>query len=162
MGGGGIALLDCDNDGRLDIVVVNDTTIDRYLAGGDPMITLYRQDGSPGKLHFTDITASARGSRTTPGWGMGIAVGDFDNDGLPDLYVTGYGHNVLYRNLGGCKFEDVTAKAGVAAKGDPSTESCTGPITTAMGTSISSLLATCKPTCIISRRRIPRPWVTDR
>lgn len=115
MGGGGIALLDCDNDGKLDIAVVNDSTIARYLAGGDPMITLYHQDGTGGKLHFTDVTAAA--GLTTRGWGMAIAVGDFDNDGLPDLYVTGYGHNVLYRNLGGCKFEDVTERAGVKGGG---------------------------------------------
>ncbi|PWU09618.1 MAG: CRTAC1 family protein [Verrucomicrobia bacterium] len=115
MGGGGIALLDCDNDGKLDIAVVNDSTIERFLAGGDPMITLYRQDGGGGDLHFSDVTASA--GLTTRGWGMGIAVGDYDNDGLPDLYVTGYGHNVLYRNLGGCKFEDVTERAGVKAGG---------------------------------------------
>lgn len=115
MGGGGIALLDCDNDGRLDIAVVNDSTIDRFLAGGDPMITLYHQDARGGNLHFTDITAAA--GLTTRGWGMAIAVGDYDNDGLPDLYVTGYGHNVLYHNLGGCKFEDVTERAGVKAGG---------------------------------------------
>jgi len=115
MGGGGIALFDCDNDGKLDIAVVNDSTIDRYLRGGDPMITLYHQDTTSGKIHFTDITKSA--GLTTRGWGMGIAVGDFDNDGLPDLYVTGYGHNVLYHNLGGCKFEDVTQKAGLRVGG---------------------------------------------
>lgn len=115
MGGGGVALLDCDNDGRLDIAVVNDTTIDRFLAGGDAMVTLYHQDGSGANLHFTDITAAA--GLTTRGWGMAIAVGDYDNDGLPDLYVTGYGHNVLYHNLGGCKFEDVTERAGVQAGG---------------------------------------------
>jgi len=115
MGGGGVALLDCDNDGRLDIAVVNDSTIDRFLAGSDPMITLYHQDGSGADLHFTDITAAA--GLTTRGWGMAIAVGDYDNDGLPDLYVTGYGHNVLYHNLGGCKFEDVTERAGVKAGG---------------------------------------------
>ena len=115
MGGGGIALFDCDNDGKLDIAVVNDTTIDRYLAGGDAMITLYRQDGSGGNTHFTDITQAA-GLRTR-GWGMAIAVGDYDNDGLPDLYVTGYGHNVLYHNLGGCRFEDVTDRAGVRLSG---------------------------------------------
>lgn len=115
MGGGGIALFDCDNDGKLDIAVVNDTTIDRYLAGGDPMITLYHQDGSGGKIHFTDITKAA--GLTTRGWGMAIAVGDYDNDGLPDLYVTGYGHNVLYHNLGGCRFEDVSDRAGVKLGG---------------------------------------------
>ena len=115
MGGGGIALLDCDNDGKLDIAVVNDSTIEQYLKGGDLMVTLYHQDMTSGSLHFTDVTRSA-GLNTT-GWGMGIAVGDFDNDGLPDLYVTGYGHNVLYRNLGSCKFEDVTKKAGLQVGG---------------------------------------------
>jgi hypothetical protein len=116
MGGGGIALFDCDNDGKLDIAVVNDSTIDQYLRGGDPMITLYHQDtDASGKIHFTDITEAA--GLTTRGWGMAIAVGDYDNDGSPDLYVTGYGHNVLYHNLGGCKFEDVTEKAGLAVGG---------------------------------------------
>jgi hypothetical protein len=108
MMGGGVALFDCDNDGKLDILTVNDSDIGRFLAGGDPMVTLYHQDSS---LHFTDITAKA--GLTTKGWGMGIAIGDFDNDGLQDIYVTGYGHNVLYRNLGGCKFQDVTAQAHV-------------------------------------------------
>ena len=115
MGGGGVALLDCDNDGRLDIAVVNDSAIDRFLAGGDPMITLYHQDGTGGNLHFTDITTAA--GLTNRGWGMAIAVGDYDNDGLPDLYVTGYGHNVLYHNLGGCKFENVTERAGIKVGG---------------------------------------------
>jgi hypothetical protein len=110
--GGGIALFDCDNDGKLDIVVVNDSTIERYLNGGDLMVTLYHQDAN---LHFTDVTQSA--GLTTRGWGMGVAIGDFDNDGLPDIYVTGYGHNVLYRNRGGCKFEDVTDRAHVGGGG---------------------------------------------
>ncbi len=115
MGGGGIAVFDCDNDGRLDIAVVNDSTIERYRSGGDPMITLYHQDGSLRDLHFTDVTSNA--GLNTRGWGMAIAVGDFDNDGLADLYVTGFGHNVLYHNLGGCRFEDVTEKAGVGLGG---------------------------------------------
>lgn len=115
MGGGGIALFDCDNDGKLDIAVVNDTTMTRYLAGGDPMITLYHQDGHGRDIHFTDITKQA--GLTARGWGMAIAVGDYDNDGLPDLYVTGYGHNVLYHNLGGCRFQDVTDRAGVKLGG---------------------------------------------
>ncbi|HVT98524.1 MAG TPA: CRTAC1 family protein [Acidobacteriaceae bacterium] len=115
MAGGGIALFDCDNDGKLDIAVVNDSTIDRYRAGGDPMLTLYHQDGPAGRIHFTDITQSA--GLNTRGWGMAIAVGDYDNDGLPDLYVTGYGHNVLYRNQGRCRFKDVTERAGVALSG---------------------------------------------
>ena len=115
MGGGGIALFDCDNDGKLDLAVVNDSTIEQYRKGGDLMITLYHQDGSSPAIHFTDVTKAS--GLTTRGWGMAIAVGDYDNDGLPDLYVTGYGHNVLYHNLGNCKFEDVTAKAGVQGGG---------------------------------------------
>jgi len=115
MAGGGIALLDCDGDGRLDIAVVNDSTIERYLKGGDLMVTLYHQDTTAAGLHFTDITRSA--GLTTTGWGMAIAVGDFDNDGLADMYVTGYGHNVLYHNLGGCRFENVSRRAGVQATG---------------------------------------------
>src|SRR5580704_15157858 len=109
---GGVGLIDCDNDGRLDIITVNGSTIDRYRQGGDPMITLYHQDAN---FKFTDINNAAGLNRK--GWGMGVAVADYDNDGLPDIYVTGFGGNALYRNLGNCKFEDVTDKAGVAAGG---------------------------------------------
>jgi hypothetical protein len=110
---GGIGLIDCDNDGKLDIVAVNGSNVDRYRkTGGDPLVTLYHQDAN---LKFTDITAQAGLARK--GWGMGVAVADFDNDGLPDLYVTGYGGNALYHNLGNCKFEDVTDKAGVRGGG---------------------------------------------
>ncbi len=115
MSGGGVALFDCNNDGKLDIAVVNDSSIDQYLKGGDLMVTLYRQDSGSATIHFTDVTKSS--GLLTKGWATGLAVADFDNDGLPDLYVTGYGHNVLYRNLGGCKFEDVTEKAGLAVGG---------------------------------------------
>src|SRR5579859_1539177 len=115
MSGGGIALFDCNNDGRLDIAVVNESSIDRYLKGGDPMVTLYQQDGAPGTVHFSDVTRSS--GLSTKGWATGLAIADFDNDGLPDIYVTGYGHNVLYRNLGGCKFQDVTEKAGLQLGG---------------------------------------------
>ena len=110
--GGGVALFDCDNDGKLDILVTGDSTIERYKVGGDPMVYLYHQDRD---LHFSDLTKSA--GLTTRGWGMGIAVADYDNDGLPDIYVTGYGHNALYHNLGGCKFEDVTERAHVSGSG---------------------------------------------
>ena len=109
---GGAGLIDCDNDGKLDILTVNGSTIERYRAGGDPLITLYHQDAD---LKFTDITKSAGLARK--GWGMGVAVADYDNDGLADIYVTGYGGNALYHNLGHCKFEDVTDKAGVGGGG---------------------------------------------
>lgn len=106
---GGVGLIDCDNDGKLDIIAVNGSNVDRYREqSGDLLITLYHQDAG---LKFTDITKQA--GLTRKGWGMGVAVADYDNDGLPDIYVTGYGGNVLYHNLGNCKFEDVTEKAGV-------------------------------------------------
>jgi hypothetical protein len=109
---GGVGLIDCDNDGKLDIITVNGSTVQRYRQGGDLMITLYHQEAD---LKFTDITKSA--GLTHKGWGMGVAVADYDNDGLQDIYVTGYGGNALYHNLGNCKFEDVTDKAGVGAGG---------------------------------------------
>jgi hypothetical protein len=109
---GGVGFIDCDGDGKLDIVTVNGSNVERFLAGGDPLVTLYHQDAN---LKFTDITKQA--GLTKKGWGMGVAVADFDNDGLPDLFVTGFDGNVLYRNLGGCKFEDVTEKAGLTARG---------------------------------------------
>jgi hypothetical protein len=124
---GGVGLIDCDNDGKLDIITVNGSTVERYRQGGDLMITLYHQDTDANSkdsnskdptnndLHFTDITRLA--GLTRKGWGMGVAVADYDNDGLQDIYVTGYGGNALYHNLGNCKFEDVTEKAGVRAGG---------------------------------------------
>ena len=81
---GGVGLFDCDNDGKLDIVMVNGSTVDRYKqSGGDPLVTLWHQDAN---LKFTDITE--RAGLTRKGWGMGVAVADFDNDGNLDLFVT--------------------------------------------------------------------------
>ncbi|MGC1383131.1 MAG: CRTAC1 family protein [Candidatus Acidiferrales bacterium] len=109
---GGVGFIDCDGDGKLDIVTVNGSNVERFLGGGDPLVTLYHQDAN---LKFSDITKAA--GLTKRGWGMGVAVADFDNDGLPDLFVTGFDGNVLYRNKGNCRFEDVTQKAGLIAKG---------------------------------------------
>ena len=109
---GGVGFIDCDGDGKLDILTVNGSNVQRFRAGGDPLITLYHQDAN---LHFTDITKQA--GLTRKGLGMGVAVADYDNDGKLDIFVTGFGANVLYRNLGGCKFEDVTEKAGLRGGG---------------------------------------------
>ena len=109
---GGVGFFDCDNDGRLDIITVNGSTVERYRAGGDPMVTLYHQ-AADGK--FTNITQ--RSGMARKGWGMGVAIADFDNDGNLDVYVTGYGGNALYRGKGNCTFDDVTDKAGVRGGG---------------------------------------------
>src|SRR6266403_1114337 len=109
---GGAGLFDCDDDGRLDVVLINGSTVERYRAGGDPLVTLYHQepDGT-----FKDITKEA--GLTRRGWGMGVAVADYDNDSKLDLFVTGFGGSALYHGLGNCKFEDVTEKAGVGGSG---------------------------------------------
>jgi hypothetical protein len=105
--GSGAGWLDFDGDGHLDLYLVNGSTHQRESGKGEPN-QLYRGDGKGG---FTDVTArSGTGDR---GWGYGVTVGDFDNDGAPDMYVTNLGKNVLYRNLGDGRFEDVTDKAGV-------------------------------------------------
>ncbi len=109
---GGVGLIDFDNDGDLDIVMVNGSSIERYRKGGDRLVTLYRQD-SP--LTFVDATEAAH--LVTRGWGMGVAAGDFDNDGAIDLFVTGYGANALFRNTGRGIFEDVTERTGLRGGG---------------------------------------------
>jgi hypothetical protein len=110
---GGIGLFDCDNDDKLDIVMVNGSSVNRYRQrGGEPLVTLWHQDAD---LKFTEITQKA--GLTRKGWGMGVAVADFDNDGNLDLFVTSYGGNALYRNKGNCTFEDVADKAGVRGSG---------------------------------------------
>src|SRR5881409_590366 len=120
---GGVALLDYNNDGLLDIFLVNGGRVTSPMQSPenfdrkDPRYwnRLYRQnkDGS-----FTDVTEQAGLANAGDGnYGMGVAVGDYDNDGYPDLYVTSYGKNVLYHNNGDGTFTDVTAKAGVAGGG---------------------------------------------
>ncbi|MBV9341129.1 MAG: CRTAC1 family protein [Acidobacteria bacterium] len=110
--GAGCAFLDYDNDGWMDIYLVNSGKCD-FLDPQPPLRNaLYRnnRDGT-----FTDVTETAgvRGG----GYGQGVSVGDYDGDGFPDLYVTQYGRNILYRNNGDGTFTDVTEKAGVAAPG---------------------------------------------
>jgi enediyne biosynthesis protein E4 len=118
--GAGVALFDYDNDGRLDLYLVNGAPLaDPTPKGAIPKKTgprywnrLYhqRKDGT-----FEDVTEKA--GLQGAGYGMGVAVGDYDNDGFEDLYVTAYGGNKLYHNNGNGTFTDVTEKAGVGGSG---------------------------------------------
>src|SRR5581483_2514100 len=110
--GNGAAILDYDGDGRDDIFVANGTRLHDSQTDKNELPQLYHNDGNG---HFTDVAAKAGFTRT--GWAQGVCVGDFDNDGRPDLMVTYYGHNVLYRNSGDGRFEDVTEKAHLPTNG---------------------------------------------
>jgi len=105
---GGLALLDYDVDGDVDIYFVNGAYHDGTVADAAPRNALYRNDG---RWRFTDVTAVAGVGDT--GFGLGVAVADYDNDGDPDIYVNNHGPNILYRNNGDGTFTDVTAHAGV-------------------------------------------------
>ena len=106
---GGVLLLDYDRDGWPDIYFTNAPTVDEALQGRKARSALYHNnhDGT-----FTDVTEKA--GISTPCYAMGGAVGDYNNDGWPDIYLTCYGGNVLYRNNGDGTFTDVTKQAGVA------------------------------------------------
>jgi enediyne biosynthesis protein E4 len=110
--GCGVAFYDYDNDGWLDIFLVNGSRLEGFPAGAEPTSHLFRnnRDGT-----FTDVTAKAGVAHS--GWGQGVCIGDYDNDGWEDLFVTYYGKNVLYHNNGDGTFTDVSQKAGVAGKG---------------------------------------------
>jgi enediyne biosynthesis protein E4 len=121
--GGGVALLDVDNDGRLDAFFTNGARLEDPMPEGKQpdkssaafWNRLYRQTTTGG---FIDVTEKA-GLTGMPQnrYGMGVAVGDYDNDGFADIYVTNFDGNTLYRNQGDGTFADVTSRAGVAAGG---------------------------------------------
>jgi hypothetical protein len=111
--GCGVALFDYDNDGWLDIFLVNGTSLDPAVRDRNPTSYLFRnnRDGT-----FTDVTEKA--GLTRSGWGQACCVGDYDNDGFEDLFVTYWGRDVLYHNNGDGTFTDVSEKAGVSGAGD--------------------------------------------
>ncbi|QMV18621.1 CRTAC1 family protein [Granulicella sp. 5B5] len=106
--GCGVAFYDFDHDDWLDIFLVNGTRLEGFPKGQEPISRLFKnnRDGT-----FTDITAKT--GMTRSGWGQGCCVGDYDNDGLDDLFVSYYGQPILYKNHGDGTFTDVTAKAGL-------------------------------------------------
>jgi hypothetical protein len=110
--GTGVAIIDYDNDGWPDIFLVNGTTLEGFPADRTPTNHLYRNnhDGT-----FTDVTRNA-GLADASGWGQGVCVGDYDNDGWADLYVTYYGKNRLYHNQHGV-FADVSEQSGTVGSG---------------------------------------------
>ena len=110
--GCGVAFYDYDNDGWLDIFLVNGSRLEGFAPGQEPSSHLFRnnRDGT-----FTDVTTNA--GLVHSGWGQGVCIGDYDNDGYEDLFVTYFGKNVLYHNNGNGTFTDVTEKAGVGGSG---------------------------------------------
>ena len=110
--GCGVAFYDYDNDGWLDIFLVNGTRLEGFPSGNEPTSHLFKnnRDGT-----FTDVTAKAGVAHS--GWGQGCCVGDYDNDGWEDLFVTYFGKSVLYHNNGDGTFTDVSQKAGIAGNG---------------------------------------------
>ena len=110
--GNGVAILDYDGDGRNDIFLVNGTRLETSGPSPGSRSTLFHNEGNG---HFGNV--SAQSGLTQAGWGQGACVGDYDNDGRPDLLVTYFGHNLLYRNRGNGQFEDATAKAKLPTDG---------------------------------------------
>jgi enediyne biosynthesis protein E4 len=110
--GNGVAIFDYDGDGRNDIFIANGTRLNNPPPASQSRSQLYRNLGNG---HFQELGEEA--GLTHAGWAQGVCVGDYDNDGHPDLLVTYYGHNVLYRNLGNGRFEDVTEHAKLPVTG---------------------------------------------
>ena len=106
--GDGVGIFDFDNDGLMDVLLVNATTMDGKGRGEKSTSHLYRNLGG---LHFEDVTQKAGMGKV--GWGQGVCAGDYDNDGYEDVFVTYYGHSVLYHNEGDGTFKDVTQQAGL-------------------------------------------------
>ncbi len=115
--GTGVAWLDYDQDGLMDLYFVQSGPTDLYKPDHPMRSALYHNNGDG---TFTDVTEKA-GVAAENHYGQGVAVGDYDNDGYPDIYVTGYGSAILYHNNGDGTFTDVTKKAGVGDEGNWST-----------------------------------------
>ena len=116
--GGGCAFFDYDNDGWMDVFILGGRLFDSIPQGASNRLYHNNRNGT-----FTDVTAQA--GLTDAGWAVGVCVGDYNNDGFEDLYVTYFGQNRLYRNNGNGTFTDVTVKAGLASKSTRFGSGCT-------------------------------------
>ena len=131
--GGGVALFDFDNDGWLDIFLVNGSSFDPTgpRSEADQYLFHNNRDGT-----FTDVTQKA--GLTHSGWGQGCCVGDYDNDGFDDLFVSYWGRNVLYRNNGNGTFTDVSDGPAWPGPGIDGARAAASSTTIGTGTSICS------------------------
>ena len=116
--GGGCAFFDYDNDGWIDVFIVGGRRLDGVPPGSGNRLYHNNRDGT-----FTDVTA--RAGVSYPGWANGVCIGDYNNDGFEDLFVTYYGRNRLFRNNGDGTFKDVTAEAGLLHQGTRFGAGCT-------------------------------------
>jgi hypothetical protein len=116
--GGGCAFFDYDNDGWMDIFVLGGRRLDGIPPGSGNRLYHNNRDGT-----FSDVTT--RAGLSDPGWAVGVCVGDYNNDGFEDLFLTYYGHNRLYRNNGDATFTDVAAQAGLLHAGNRFGAGCT-------------------------------------
>ena len=106
--GGGVAFFDYNRDGNLDLLLVRGSNVEQFMRGGSPVCSLYRGNG---RGRFENVTEAAK--IESRGWGMGVVIGDTDNDGWEDIFVTGYGSNVLLHNQGDGTFRDITHESGL-------------------------------------------------
>jgi len=118
--GCGAAFLDFDDDGWIDIFLLNGTRLEGFPKGKEPTNRLYRNNRNGS---FSDVTATSGLGRT--GWASAVCAGDYDNDGRVDLFITYWGQNLLFRNNGDGRFTDVTSKAGLETKGTRWGSGCT-------------------------------------
>lgn len=121
--GGGCAFLDYNRDGKLDILLVRGSTLARLRDGGDPVVALFENQGGV----FRDVSAKA-GLLAARGWGMGVTVADFDNDGWPDFLITGLTRNFLFRNQRDGTFRETAAQSGLLRDGVWSTGAAFGDL----------------------------------
>jgi hypothetical protein len=152
--GDGVAIFDYDDDGWMDILLVNATTLDGQGRGATSTSHLYHNLGN---MHFENVTAKAGLGKV--GWGQGVCAADYDNDGHTDLFITYYGHSVLYHNEGNGTFKDVTDSAGL--RSDSVRFVGTQGVLSLTMTSMANLIWSSPDTLISMRAKFPHRAPAD-